>query len=131
MSEPYSMEAMPRSVTVARICMWIQTILGLVGLFLLFVLLGSAPVSTVRGALLVALLVPLATILLLGFLASRMPTRRGWVRVCGLVVESALILLGIWELANGVTFGNVLGVLLSGAVFAQLCRSSSGTWFDR
>jgi hypothetical protein len=131
MSEPYSIEAMPQSVSVARICMWIQAVLGLVGLFLLFILLGSVPVGAVGGALVLALSIPLAMILLIGFLAIRVPSRRGWVRAFGLVVEFLLVLLGIWELTDGVSFGNLLGVLLAGVVFAQLCRSSSAMWFDR
>jgi hypothetical protein len=131
MSEPYSIEAIPQSVSVARICMWIQAGLGLVGLFLLFILLGSAPAGAIGGALLLALSIPLATILLIGLLASRIGSRRGWVRTAGLVVEFLLILLGIWEVLDGASFGNVLGVLLAAVVFGQLCRSSSAMWFDR
>ncbi|MEV4168036.1 hypothetical protein [Nonomuraea sp. NPDC049709] len=131
MSEPYSIEAMPQSVSVARTCMWVQAVLGLVGLFLLFVLLGSAPAGAVGGALLAALAVPLATILLIGYLAMRIPSRRGWVRTFGLVIEFLLVLLGVWQLTDGASFGNVLGVVLAGVVFAQLCRSSSAMWFDR
>ncbi|TMR18637.1 hypothetical protein ETD86_21465 [Nonomuraea turkmeniaca] len=131
MSEPYSIEAMPQSVSVARVCMWIQTGLGLIGLLLLFILLGSAPSGAIGGALLLALSIPLATILLIGFVASRIGSRRGWVRTAGLVIEFLLILLGIWEVFGGVSLGNVLGVLLAAAVFGQLCRSSSAMWFDR
>ncbi|SEG79026.1 hypothetical protein SAMN05444920_104663 [Nonomuraea solani] len=131
MSEPYGSEAMPPSVYVARVCMWIQAVLGMVGLLLLLILLGSVPVGTVRGALLFALAVPLVTIVLIGFLAARLISRRGWVRVCGLVVELLLVLLGIWRVVNGVSFGNVLGVLLAALAFAQLCRASSARWFDR
>ncbi|MEV5888018.1 hypothetical protein [Nonomuraea fuscirosea] len=131
MSEPYAVEAMPRSVSVARICMWVQAVMGLVGLFLLFVLLGSVPAGPASGAVLVALAVPLLTILLIGFLALRIPTRRSWVRACGLVVEFLVTLLGLWQLVGSISLGNVLGVLLAGVAFGQLCRSASATWFDR
>ncbi|MEU8356064.1 hypothetical protein AB0C27_08620 [Nonomuraea sp. NPDC048882] len=135
MSEAYAVEAMPRSVSVARICMGVQAVMGMVGLFLLFVLLGSVPLSTMvsaaGGAVLVALAVPLLTILLIGFLALRIPTRRSWVRACGLVVELLVTLLGLWQLLGSVSLGNVLGVLLAGVAFGQLCRSSSASWFDR
>ncbi|MEV0389947.1 hypothetical protein [Nonomuraea sp. NPDC050643] len=131
MSEPGGSEAMPRSVSVARICMWIQTVMGMVGLFLLFILLGSAPVGVVRGALLFALAVPLVTISLIGFLATRIVSRRAWVRVFGLVVEFLLILLGIWRVTNGVSPGNVLGVILAAVAFAQLCGAPAARWFDR
>ncbi|UBU13398.1 hypothetical protein [Nonomuraea gerenzanensis] len=122
---------MPASVSVARLGMWVQAVMGLVGVLLLFVLLGSAPPGAVGAALLIALSVPLATILLIGFLALRIPSRRGWVRVTGIVVELLLVLLGLWQLTGAVSFGNVLGVLLAGLVFAQLCRAPSATWFDR
>ncbi|MFI7707236.1 hypothetical protein [Nonomuraea sp. NPDC049480] len=131
MSEPYGIEAMPQSVSVARICMWIQAGMGLVGLLLLFILLGSAPAGAVESALLIALAVPLATILLIGFLAMRITSRRGWVRTTGLVVEFLLVLLGILELLGDVSLGNVLGILLAAVVFGQLCKSSSATWFDQ
>lgn len=131
MSGPYGAEAMPASVSVARLGMWVQAVMGLVGVLLLFVLLGSAPPGAVGAALLIALSVPLATILLIGFLALRIPSRRGWVRVTGIVVELLLVLLGLWQLTGAVSFGNVLGVLLAGLVFAQLCRAPSATWFDR
>ncbi|TYB56363.1 hypothetical protein FXF51_43830 [Nonomuraea sp. PA05] len=123
---------MPSSVSVARLCMWVQTVMGLAGLLLLFVALGSAtPAGAVGVALLVALSVPLATILLIGFLAMRVPSRRGWVRVTGIVVELLLVVLGLWQLTGALTFGNVLGVLLAGLVVAQLCRAPSATWFNR
>lgn len=131
MSEPYAVEAMPRAVSVARICMWVQAVMGLVGLFLLFVLLGSVSAGPASGAVLAALAVPLLTILLIGFLALRISTRRSWVRACGLVVEFLVTLLGLWQLLGSVSLGNVLGVLLAGVAFGQLCRSPSATWFDR
>ncbi|WP_157547824.1 hypothetical protein [Nonomuraea candida] len=131
MSEPCRVEAMPRSVSVARICMWVQAVMGMVGLLLLFILLGSAPSGTVGVALLLVLAVPLAAIVTIGFLASLVRTRRAWVRVTGIVVEFLLVLLGLWQLPGGGSFGTVLGILLAGVAFAQLCRSSSARWFDR
>lgn len=131
MSEPYSFQVMPQSVSVARICMWVQAVLGLAGLFLLLILLGGAPAGAVGGALVASLVLPLVTILLIGFLAMRVSSRRGWVRVSGLIVESLLVLGGVWQLGSGVSFGNVLGLLLAALVFAQLCRSTSALWFDR
>jgi hypothetical protein len=131
MSEPYGIEAMPQSVSVARICMWIQAGMGLFGLFLLFILLGSAPEAAVGGALLIALAVPAATILLIGFLAFRISSRRGWVRTTALIVEFLLILLGIWELVGEAGLGRVLSVLVAAVAFGQLVKSSSATWFDR
>ncbi|GAA3669963.1 hypothetical protein GCM10022224_037680 [Nonomuraea antimicrobica] len=131
MSESYGVEVMPQSVLVARLCMWVQAVLGMVGLFLLFVLLGSAPVGAVGGVLLAGLTVPLVMILLIGFLAMRVASRRGWVRTCGIVIEFLLVLLGVWQLVDGAGFGNVLGVLLAGVVFAQLCRAPAAAWFDR
>lgn len=128
MSEPYSLQVMPQSVSFARICMWVQAVLGLAGLFLLLILLGSAPAG---GALAASLVLPLVTILLIGFLAMRVFSRRRWVRVCGLIAESLLVLGGVWQLGSGVSFGNVLGLLLAALVFAQLCRSTSALWFDR
>ncbi|WP_188189076.1 hypothetical protein [Nonomuraea sp. SYSU D8015] len=104
---------------------------SLVGLLLLFILLGSAPAGAVGSGLPIALGIPLATILLIGFLAIRISSRRGWVRAAGLVVELLLVLLGIWEVLGGISLGNVLGVLLAAVVFGQLCKSSSATWFDR
>ncbi|MFC5823152.1 hypothetical protein [Nonomuraea insulae] len=131
MSEPYSLQVMPQSVSFARICMWVQAVLGLAGLFLLLILLGGAPAGAVGGALVASLVLPLVTILLIGFLAMRVSSRRRWVRVCGLIVESLLVLGGVWQLGSGVSFGNVLGLLLAALVFAQLCRSTSALWFDR
>jgi hypothetical protein len=46
-------------------------------------------------------------------------------------VELLLIPLGIWEVLYGASLGNVVGLLLAAVVFAQLCRPSSGKWFDR
>lgn len=131
MSEPHGIEAMPQSVSVARICMWIQAGMGLFGLFLLLILLGSAPEAAVGGALLIALTIPAATILLIGFLAFRISSRRGWVRTTALIVEFLLILLGIWELVGEASLGRVLSVLVAAVVFGQLVKSSSATWFDR
>ncbi|MEU6716912.1 hypothetical protein ABZ897_36085 [Nonomuraea sp. NPDC046802] len=131
MSEAYGVEAMPLSVAIARICMWIQASLGLIGLFLLFVVLGGAPLSVVDGALVFTLLVSTAAIVLPGFLAHRTASRRGWVRVCGLVVEVLQIGVGIWALTGGVSVGRVLSVVLAGIVVAQLCRPSSAMWFNR
>ncbi|MEV0613392.1 hypothetical protein AB0I81_08700 [Nonomuraea sp. NPDC050404] len=131
MYEPYGIQTMPQSVSVARLCMWIQTALGLFGLLLLFVLLANAPAGAVGVAVLVALAVPLLAIVMIGFLASQVRSRRSWVRITGLIVEFLIVLLGVWELMSGGTFGTVLGMLLAAVVFAQLCRSSSAMWFDR
>ncbi|MGN9837371.1 hypothetical protein ACTMTI_04515 [Nonomuraea sp. H19] len=130
MSENYSIAVMPQSVSVARICMWLQAGLGLAGLFLLFIVL-RVPLGAGGGVVLFSVALPLAAMLLVGFLATQVSSRRGWVRTTGLVVELLLIPLGIWELLYGVSFGNVLGVLLPAVVFGQLCRSSSRMWFDR
>jgi hypothetical protein len=104
--------------------------LGLVGLFVLFIVLGM-PLKAGGGVVLVSIALPLATMVLVGFLATQVSSRGGWVRTAGLLVELLLAVLGIWEILDGVTFGNVLGVLLPAVVFAQLCRSSSRVWFDR
>ncbi|PZG22342.1 hypothetical protein [Nonomuraea aridisoli] len=131
MSESYDVEVMPPSVAVARFCMWAQAILGLVGVSLLVALLGGALPVAQAGLLVAGLAVPLATLLLIAFLALRMRSRRGWVRTAGLVVELLMTLLGLWQLVGDVTVGNLLGVLTAGAVFGLLCRQSSATWFDR
>ncbi|MFG2071582.1 hypothetical protein [Nonomuraea maritima] len=131
MSESYTITAMPPSVAVARFCMWAQSILGLVGVLLLATLLGGALPTGVVGAFLLWLAVPLATLALIGFLAARMSSRRGWVRTAGLVMEALIVFLGGWQLLDGVTVGNLLGVAMAGVVFWLLCGSSSATWFDR
>jgi hypothetical protein len=122
--------AMPPSVSIARVCMWVQAVLGLFGLLLLLILMASAPASW-DGAIVVALAVPLATILLIGFLALRVHTRRSWIRLSGLVLELLLVLLGVVQLLGDVSVGSVLGLVLPAVVFAQLRRPPSAQWFDQ
>ncbi|GAA3542363.1 hypothetical protein GCM10022419_023130 [Nonomuraea rosea] len=132
MSETYRIEAMPRTVLATRICMWIQAVLGFqqAGTFLVLMALGVR-LDDGEGVALYSTALPLATVLLVGFLSTRVPSRRGWVRAAVLVVELLLIPLEIWEVLYGASLGNVVGLLLAAVVFVQLCRPSSGKWFDR
>jgi hypothetical protein len=78
MSETYRIEAMPRTMFATRICMWIQAVLGFqqAGTFLVLMALGVR-LDGSEGVELYSTALPLATVLLIGFLSTQVPSRRG------------------------------------------------------
>ncbi|SEU33621.1 hypothetical protein [Nonomuraea wenchangensis] len=130
MAESYRVEVIPQPVSLARICMWVQAGLGAVGLLLLLTLVGGMEANA-AGAALLLFAVPLGAILLIGFAAYRMTSRRRWVRVAGLVVESLLVLNGLWSLLGEVSLGTLLNMALAAAVVWLLFTRQSAAWFDR
>ncbi|MEV4290296.1 hypothetical protein AB0K40_32715 [Nonomuraea bangladeshensis] len=130
MAESYRVEAIPQPVSLARICMWVQAGLGTVGLLLLLTLVGGMEADA-AGAAVLLFAVPVGAILLIGFAASRMTSRRRWVRVAGLVVESLLVLNGLWSLLGEVSVGTLANMALAAAVVWLLFTRQSAAWFDR
>ncbi|MCK2214169.1 hypothetical protein MF672_010255 [Actinomadura sp. ATCC 31491] len=130
MAESYRVEVVPLPVSVARICMWVQAGMGALGLALLLTLVGGMSGEAV-GTALPMLAVPLAAILVIGYAAYQVRSRRRWVRAAGIVVESLQVLHGIWSLTGGFGVSTVLNVALALAVAYLLVRPESAAWFDR
>ena len=98
MSEPYKTELMPQAVKTARLLMWIQVAIPLIGFVVLFIFfLGGSTSIGGLGILSFVLILSLAITVLIGVLAASYPSRKRWVRITVLVIgESHDPRRGVW-----------------------------------
>jgi hypothetical protein len=132
MSEPYKPELMPQAVKTARLLMWIQVAIPLLGFVVLFIFfLGGSTGIGGLGILPFVLILSLAITVLVGVLAASCTSRKRWVRITALVIESLMILEEGYGLVTGPSFNGLISLTLAVVVVVQLSRPVASAWFDR
>lgn len=125
---------MPGSVRVARGMMWVAVVLVVCAGLALVGLLGQYTDELPQSAkLLLAILggVAIASVVLIGVLAAKMSSRRRWVRITILVLETLNIGTGLLSLVNEFNAGTLFGIGYAAVIVALLCTDDARVWFDR
>ncbi|MFI6480374.1 hypothetical protein ACIBH1_20730 [Nonomuraea sp. NPDC050663] len=135
MSDIRRTEQLPQYVSTARLIMWIQAGLGLMGFAFLIPVFASDIPMTEEARLALLLLIPGAVgVILLGVLSFMIRSRRSWVRLTIFAVEGFSILSSVYVMATEGTGGGLsalTGLALPLIVVYLLARQVSANWFDR
>jgi Mg2+/Co2+ transporter CorB len=116
------MEA-PKSLRTARIILYIQGILGVIGAVLLFAVLGASPSSAVPGWVIGVIVLSLvAAVLLVVAAATIVSPARKWPWTLAVVVEAFAVLSGLINVFTGAVQA-LVGVALGVVVLMHLSRA--------
>jgi hypothetical protein len=128
-------DSMPRSVHAARVLMVIQVVLSLPGVVLILTDLPEYYGPSSLGAWLFVLslsLLSVVTVIAVAALAAAFSSRKGWVRITAVVVETIVAMDRVFGLTTGEFIPlQFAGIVLAAFVIVLLGHRDAARWFGR
>ncbi|GII96621.1 hypothetical protein [Sinosporangium siamense] len=137
MHESPGVEGMPQSVKLARVLLWIEFALGVLGLVLVAIAVSQLAddaqleVAGITGGIVWVLGYSFALVALVLASALALKSRKSWVRIAVLVLHGILLVLEVIGLFSGITLGVVARIAILAGIVVSLSREEARVWFDR
>ncbi|MGW6494481.1 hypothetical protein [Nonomuraea angiospora] len=119
----------PRPVRIAQGWMYVQAFLGIAASVLLVALL--APSGPLPGSVWALIGVSVAFYVGLGVLGGLLDSRRRWIRITALILETLMIIQGGVSMITGPNLGTAVGLIVAVVAARYLAHEETARWLHR